>query len=197
MSSSNNAADDKVAAAHKTLFDEGIKLRTQVNGAEYVEKSLKNGSEFARPMQELVTEACWGSVWARPGLEKKWRSLINVAMLVALNRSTELATHVKGALTNGATEVSNFQTYYHTSCFRPSPSCDLPRELVCINLKLYSVTGLCVPAHSPHRLATTSRTDSNCVSGRDQGSAATSCDLLWNASGTGGFQSRPEGYRGR
>ncbi|KKY31259.1 putative 4-carboxymuconolactone decarboxylase [Diaporthe ampelina] len=104
-SSSNNPADDKVAAAHKALFDEGIKLRTQVNGAEYVEKSLKNGSEFARPMQELVTEACWGSVWARPGLEKKWRSLINVAMLVALNRSTELATHVKGALTNGATEA--------------------------------------------------------------------------------------------
>lgn len=107
MSSSSNApADDKVAAAHKTIFDEGIKLRTQINGAEYVQKALQNGSDFARPMQELVTEACWGSVWTRPGLEKKWRSLINVAMLVALNRSTELATHVKGALTNGATEVS-------------------------------------------------------------------------------------------
>lgn len=106
-SSNNPQADDKVAAAHKTIFDEGIKLRTQVNGAEYVQKALQNGSEFARPMQELVTEACWGSVWTRPGLEKKWRSLINVAMLVALNRSTELATHVKGALTNGATEVSN------------------------------------------------------------------------------------------
>ncbi|KAK2607076.1 hypothetical protein N8I77_005782 [Diaporthe amygdali] len=106
MSSSNQApADDKVAAAHKTLFDEGIKLRTEVNGAEYVQKALQNGSEFARPMQELVTEACWGSVWSRPGLEKKWRSLLNVAMLVALNRSTELATHVKGAITNGATEA--------------------------------------------------------------------------------------------
>lgn len=104
-SSNNPPADDKVAAAHKTLFDEGLKLRTQVNGDEYVEKALKNGSEFARPMQELVTESCWGSVWSRPGLEKKWRSLINVAMLVALNRSTELATHIKGAITNGATEV--------------------------------------------------------------------------------------------
>lgn len=115
-SSNNPPADDKVAAAHKTLFDEGIKLRTQVNGAEYVEKALKNGSEFARPMQELVTEACWGSVWTRPGLEKKWRSLINVAMLVALNRSTELATHIKGAITNGATEVSKalslFRNYF-------------------------------------------------------------------------------------
>lgn len=121
-SSNNPPADDKVAAAHKTLFDEGIKLRTQVNGAEYVEKALKNGSEFARPMQELVTEACWGSVWTRPGLEKKWRSLINVAMLVALNRSTELATHIKGAITNGATEVSkslyifHFQTISHYLC---------------------------------------------------------------------------------
>lgn len=113
-SANNPPADDKVAAAHKTLFDEGIKLRTQVNGAEYVQKALKNGSEFARPMQELVTEACWGSVWTRPGLEKKWRSLINVAMLVALNRSTELATHVKGALTNGATEVSKIQLVFLT-----------------------------------------------------------------------------------
>lgn len=111
-SSNNPPADDKVAAAHKTIFDEGIKLRTQVNGSEYVQKALQNGSEFARPMQELVTEACWGSVWTRPGLEKKWRSLINVAMLVALNRSTELATHVKGALTNGATEVSNYHCTY-------------------------------------------------------------------------------------
>lgn len=109
-SSNNPPADDEVAAAHKTLFDEGLKLRTQVNGAEYVEKALKNGSEFARPMQELVTESCWGSVWTRPGLEKKWRSLINVAMLVALNRSTELATHIKGAITNGATEVSNMRS---------------------------------------------------------------------------------------
>lgn len=114
MSSSSNTApaDDKVAAAHKTLFEEGIKLRTQVNGAEYVQNALKNGSEFARPMQELVTEACWGSVWTRPGLEKKWRSLINVAMLVALNRSTELATHIKGAITNGATEVSRIQSAF-------------------------------------------------------------------------------------
>lgn len=114
-SSNNPPADDKVAAAHKTLFDEGIKLRTQVNGAEYVEKALKNGSEFARPMQELVTESCWGSVWARPGLEKKWRSLINVAMLVALNRSTELATHIKGAFTNGATEVSKIRSTFLTA----------------------------------------------------------------------------------
>lgn len=120
-SANNPPADDKVAAAHKTIFDEGIKLRTQVNGAEYVEKALKNGSEFARPMQELVTEACWGSVWTRPGLEKKWRSLINVAMLVALNRSTELATHVKGAITNGATEVSKIPSLF-LNFARPFPS---------------------------------------------------------------------------
>lgn len=145
MSSSSNTApaDDKVAAAHKTLFDEGIKLRTQVNGAEYVEKALKNGSEFARPMQELVTEACWGSVWTRPGLEKKWRSLINVAMLVALNRSTELATHIKGAITNGATEVSKTQSVFLT-----------PLRTVS-----YTLSSLRLPwAYHMHRLETPGRT---------------------------------------
>lgn len=187
MSSSNTApADDKVAAAHKTLFDEGIKLRTQVNGAEYVEKALKNGSEFARPMQELVTEACWGSVWTRPGLEKKWRSLINVAMLVALNRSTELATHIKGAITNGATEVRRIQ-----SAFLALLS-TIPHTLSGLRLSwAYHIYRLKTPARIVFvgslafsgLFAMTSRADSKCPSGRGQGSASTSFDLLWNASG--------------
>jgi 4-carboxymuconolactone decarboxylase len=92
--------------AHKTIFAEGLKIRYEVAGKTYVDKSLANGSsDFARPMQELVTEACWGSVWARPGLEKKVRSLLNISMLCALNRGPELAVHVRGALNNGATEV--------------------------------------------------------------------------------------------
>lgn len=109
MSSSTQApaaSADQVAAAHKIVFEQGLKLRRQVNGAAYVDNALKNNvSDFNRPMQELVTEACWGSVWTRDGLEPKTRSLLNIAMLVALNRSTELATHVRGALTNGASEV--------------------------------------------------------------------------------------------
>lgn len=107
MSTSNApASPDEIAAAHKLVFEEGLKLRRQVNGAAYVDNALKNNvSDFNRPMQELVTEACWGSVWTRGGLERKTRSLLNIGMLVALNRSTELATHVRGALTNGASEV--------------------------------------------------------------------------------------------
>lgn len=106
MSASKSPSAEEIAAAHKIVFDEGLKLRRQVNGAAYVDNALKNNvSDFNRPMQELVTEACWGSVWTREGLEKKTRSLLNIGMLVALNRSTELATHVKGALTNGASEA--------------------------------------------------------------------------------------------
>lgn len=124
MSSSTSPDSvDKVAAAHKTLFDEGIKLRYQVNGPQYVDTALKNGSsEFARPMQELVTEACWGSVWTRPGLEKKHRSLLNIAMLCALNRPHELATHVRGAVTNGASEVEIRETLLQVAIYCGMPA---------------------------------------------------------------------------
>ena len=85
-------------------FDDGMQVRREVLGAAHVERSMANASEFARPMQELVTEFCWGAVWNRPGLERKTRSLINLAMLTALNRSTELGAHVRGAVNNGATK---------------------------------------------------------------------------------------------
>ncbi|KAL3426709.1 4-carboxymuconolactone decarboxylase [Phlyctema vagabunda] len=104
--SSSSPFSQEIAAAHKLLFDAGLEIRYSVAGKSYVDKSLSNGSsEFARPMQELVTEACWGSVWSRPGLDKKTRSLLNISMLCALNRGPELAVHVRGALNNGASEV--------------------------------------------------------------------------------------------
>ena len=84
-------------------FDKGLALRKQVLGAEYVEKSLASADDFSRPMQELSTEYCWGYVWTRPGLELRERSLINLAMISALNRPHELKLHVKAALTNGLT----------------------------------------------------------------------------------------------
>ena len=79
-------------------------MRKAVLGAAHVEKSLSNVTEFSRPIQELVTEYCWGAVWTREGLERKTRSLLNIAMLTALNRSHELAVHVRGAVTNGCTD---------------------------------------------------------------------------------------------
>ncbi|RWZ53226.1 4-carboxymuconolactone decarboxylase [Labedella phragmitis] len=88
---------------HAESYERGIEMRKAVLGAAHVEKSLENVSDFARPIQELVTEYCWGEVWTRPGLDRKTRSLLNLGMLTALNRSHELAVHVRGALTNGCT----------------------------------------------------------------------------------------------
>jgi 4-carboxymuconolactone decarboxylase len=86
----------------RTQFDDGLEVRRDVLGAEHVDRSLEQASEFARPMQELVTEYCWGAVWSRPGVDRKTRSLVNLAMLTALNRPHELKLHVRGALNNGA-----------------------------------------------------------------------------------------------
>ena len=82
-------------------FERGLKLRKQVLGAEYVEKSMAAADAFSMPMQELSTEYCWGHVWTRPGLALRDRSLINIAMISALNRPHELKLHVKAALNNG------------------------------------------------------------------------------------------------
>jgi 4-carboxymuconolactone decarboxylase len=84
-------------------FERGLQLRKQVLGADYVDKSMAAADDFSMPMQELSTEYCWGHVWTRPGLELRERSLINIAMISALNRPHELKLHVKAALNNGLT----------------------------------------------------------------------------------------------
>jgi 4-carboxymuconolactone decarboxylase len=115
--------EDKVREAHKTLYEHGMKIRREVTGDEYVDRSLKNGSsEFARPMQEMTAEVGWGVLWARPGLERKTRSLLCIAMLCALNRSTELATHVRGAVNNGATEVEIRETIMQSAIYCGFPA---------------------------------------------------------------------------
>ena len=83
------------------LFDKGLEIRKAALGKEYVEKSLAGADDFTRPMQQLVTEYCWGAVWGGGTLSRRDRSLINIAMLSLLNRPHELKLHVKGALTNG------------------------------------------------------------------------------------------------
>jgi len=87
----------------KELWDKGLAVRKEVLGADYVERNLKNVDDFSMPMQEYTTEACWGWLWTRPQFPRKMRSLINLAMLSALNRPHEFKVHVKGALTNGCT----------------------------------------------------------------------------------------------
>lgn len=89
---------------NQELFDKGLKTRREVLGSEYVDASLRNADEFNRDMQELVTQYCWGDVWNRPGLERRTRSFLNLAMLAALNRPHELKLHVRGAINNGLTK---------------------------------------------------------------------------------------------
>jgi 4-carboxymuconolactone decarboxylase len=85
----------------KEMFDKGLSIRRQVLGAEFVDNAIATADDFNRPFQELVTEYCWGEVWGRPGLDRKTRSMLNLAMLSALNRPHEIKMHVRGALNNG------------------------------------------------------------------------------------------------
>jgi 4-carboxymuconolactone decarboxylase len=85
----------------REVYEKGLAIRREVLGAEYVDNAIKNADAFNKPLQELVTEYCWGAVWGRPGLTKKTRSMLNLAMLTALNRPHELKLHVRGALNNG------------------------------------------------------------------------------------------------
>jgi 4-carboxymuconolactone decarboxylase len=85
------------------LYDKGMKIRTEVLGEAYVKKAMAGMDEFNRPLQELVTEYCWGAVWGRDGLKRSERSMINLAMISALNRPHELKAHIRGALNNGVT----------------------------------------------------------------------------------------------
>ena len=88
------------------LFNRGLEIRKSVLGAEFVEKSIASADDFNMPMQRLTTEYCWGAVWGREdGLPKKTRSMLNLAMLSALNRPHELKMHIGGALRNGVTKA--------------------------------------------------------------------------------------------
>jgi 4-carboxymuconolactone decarboxylase len=86
------------------MFDQGLKTRREVLGSPYVDKAINTADDFNRPMQELVTTYCWGEVWGRPGLDRKTRSMLNLAMISALNRPHEFKAHVRGAINNGVSK---------------------------------------------------------------------------------------------
>jgi 4-carboxymuconolactone decarboxylase len=87
----------------QATFERGIQIRSATLGEEYVQKSLRAADDFNRPFQEFVTEYCWGAIWGRDGLPRKTRSMLNLAMLCALNRPHELKLHIGGAIRNGVT----------------------------------------------------------------------------------------------
>ena len=106
----------------KDVFDKGFEIRKSVLGAEFVEKSFASADDFNRPLQELVTEYCWGAVWGRDTLDKKTRSMLNLAMLSALNRPHELKMHVKGALRNGLTKEQIREVLLQTAIYCGVPA---------------------------------------------------------------------------
>ena len=105
-----------------TRLDAGMEVRREVLGADHVERSLESATAFGRPIQELVTEYCWGAVWARPGLDRRTRSLINLGMLTALNRRHELTIHLKGALNNGVTPEEILETLLQATVYCGVPA---------------------------------------------------------------------------
>lgn len=106
----------------KELFDRGLATRREVLGDAYVQRSLDSADEFSIPMQEHVTQYCWGDVWNRPGLERAQRSLINLAMISALNRPHELKVHVRGAIRNGVTKEQIKEVFLQVAIYCGVPA---------------------------------------------------------------------------
>jgi 4-carboxymuconolactone decarboxylase len=104
------------------LFEKGLDVRRAVLGKDFVDKSIGDADEFTRPLQELVTEYCWGRIWTRPGLSRKTRSLINLAMLTALNRPHEVKLHLRGALNNGCSKEEIMEVFLQTAIYCGIPA---------------------------------------------------------------------------
>ena len=106
----------------RETFEKGLNIRKSVLGAEFVEKSFAAADDFNRPLQEVVTQYCWGEIWGRPGLDKKTRSLLNLAMLSALNRPHEVKMHIKGALNNGVTKEEIREVFLQVAIYCGVPA---------------------------------------------------------------------------
>jgi 4-carboxymuconolactone decarboxylase len=105
-------------------FNKGLEVRRAVLGADYVDGSLAKADDFMMAFQEITTEWCWGYAWTRPGLERKTRSMLNLAMLTALGKPAELRLHVKGALANGVSVEEIKEVLLHATVY-----CGIPAGL--------------------------------------------------------------------
>ena len=105
-------------------FEKGLITRREVLGTEYVNASIEKADDFNRPMQELVTEYCWNEIWNRPGLDRRTRSFLNLAMLTALNRPHEVKLHIRGALNNGITKEEIKEVFLQAAIY-----CGVPAAL--------------------------------------------------------------------
>jgi len=106
------------------LFDQGLTLRREVLGATYVDNSIKSANDFMMTFQHITTEWCWGYGWNRQGLDRKTRSMLNLAMLTALNRTPEIKLHTRGAINNGVTVDEIKEVLLHATIY-----CGIPAGL--------------------------------------------------------------------
>jgi 4-carboxymuconolactone decarboxylase len=106
------------------MFENGLQTRREVLGADYVDASLAQADDFMMAYQRIATEWAWDYVWNRPGLDRRTRSLLNLAMLTAMGKSAELKLHVKGALNNGVTVEEIKEVLLHASVY-----CGIPAGL--------------------------------------------------------------------
>jgi 4-carboxymuconolactone decarboxylase len=105
-----------------TMYEKGLKNRKSVLGTDYVEKAINAADDFNRPFQKLVTTYCWGEIWGREELPRKIRSMLNIAMLTALNRPHELKLHLRGALNNGVSRTEIREVLMQTAIYCGIPA---------------------------------------------------------------------------
>jgi 4-carboxymuconolactone decarboxylase len=106
----------------QSRLERGDRVRREVLGDAHVDRSTGQATDFTRVVQDYVTASCWGDVWARPGLDRRTRSLLNLAMLTALNRPHEFSVHVRGALRNGCTESEIQEVLLQTAAYCGAPA---------------------------------------------------------------------------
>jgi 4-carboxymuconolactone decarboxylase len=111
--------------SHKERYDQGLKTRRDVLGAEWVDKSMAGVDDFNREFTELLNTYCWNDVWNRPGLPRKTRSVLNLGMLIALGKEHELKLHLNGALNNGLTKDEIKEVLLQTAIY-----CGVPAAVV-------------------------------------------------------------------
>ena len=111
------------------LYEKGMALRRQVLGDKHIASRSASSDAFTRQQNQLVTEYAWGTIWSRPGLPLKVRSLVTLGMLTALNRPDEIRGHILGALNNGATQEEIMEVFVHSSVY-----CGFPASNTCARL---------------------------------------------------------------
>jgi len=110
---------------HKERFEQGLKTRRDVLGAEYVDKAMAASDDFNKPFVDLLNTYCWNDIWNRPGLDRKTRSMLNLAMLSALGKEHELKLHINGALNNGLSKDEIKEVLLQTAIY-----CGVPAAVV-------------------------------------------------------------------